>query len=235
MPSSAVLALAAVTICLVCAALAGLACRSRRSRRPDGEALRRAAAEAREQLGRDVHDLVSSRLWLASLQGELAYRLADENSPVRPALANVIESVRRAATDIRNVTRSYQEISLWSEIADARAVLTARGVDCTLHVADVALAPEAGAVFAVTVREAVTNVLRHSDARRCLIEMRQTGRSVTLTVANDGVEPMTRPRSGTGIDSLRIRAAALDGTVSTILDLDGWFRLVTELPTRSTR
>ncbi|GII32115.1 sensor histidine kinase [Planotetraspora mira] len=235
MPSSAMLALAAVTVCLLCAAVAVLVWRSRRPGPPDAEALRKAAAEAREQLGRDVHDLVGSRLWLASLQGELAYRLADENSPVRPALANVIESVRQAATDIRNVTRSYQEISLWSEIADARAVFTARGVDCTLRLAEVDLTPEASAVFAVTVREAVTNVLRHSDARHCLIEMSLTGRSVTLTVANDGVEPLTRPQGGTGIDSLRTRAAALDGTVSTILDLDGWFRLVAELPSRPSR
>lgn len=239
MPSSVMLALVLSLGCILCASLVLLAVvlrRLRRAQATQAEAVRQAAAEAREQFGRDVHDLVSSRLWLASLTAELAYRLADQNAPVRPALADVIESIQQAATDIRNLTRSYQEISLWSEIANARAVLGAYGIDCKVELADVELAPQVGAVLAVTVREAVTNVLRHSSARLCVIEMSVEGGSVILSVANDGVEPIVaRQGAGSGIDNLRSRAAALDGVVGTILDLDGWFRLVVEIPNRARR
>ncbi|GII51725.1 hypothetical protein Pth03_01140 [Planotetraspora thailandica] len=240
MPSSTALALAVVTGSLLSGGLAFLAglraCRA--NRRPD--ALRQAAAQAREQFGRDVHDLVGSRLWLASLQGELAYRLADEDSPVRPALAGVIESVRQAAADIRNVTRSYQGISLWAEAADSRAVLTARGMHCVLDLEHVDLAPEVDAAFAVMVREAVANMLRHSRPRRCHITLRITvrseGRSALLTVANDGANPQAAPsEDGHGIANLRDRAAALNGTLDASAGPDGWFRLVAELPVRAPR
>jgi signal transduction histidine kinase len=121
-------------------------------------------------------------------------------------------------------------------VADARAVLTARGVHCVLDLAHVELAPEVDAAFAVMVREAVTNVLRHSGARRCRITLSSQGRSAVLTVANDGADPQpVRPAGGSGIGNLRDRAVALDGTVSTILDLDGWFRLVAEPPAHPPR
>ncbi|MFC0863800.1 sensor histidine kinase [Sphaerimonospora cavernae] len=220
--------------------------RLRRLSALQAEAVRQAAAEARQRLARDVHDLLSSRLWLASLKSELAYRRADEDSPTRAALAEVIESIRQAATDIRNVTRSYQEISLWSELTNARAVLTAYGTGCEVEASEVELAPELNAMLAVTVREAVTNVLRHSRASLCvikmtLVEMRGAGEvkgtnsRVCLSVANDGAGPLTAPGAGSGIHNLRSRAAELGGTVTTVIDPDGWFQLIAEIPTPSPR
>ncbi|MEW9531110.1 sensor histidine kinase [Microbispora sp. NPDC049125] len=228
MPSVAILAVLPPLGALLCVAL--FLRRRRRLRALQAEAVRQAAAAAREQFGRDVHDLVSSRLWLATLKSEIAYRLADEDSPVRPALADVVQSIRQAATDIRNVTRSYQEISLPSELANARAVLRAYGTDCKVELTDTYLEPDVSAVLAVMVREAVTNVLRHSRARLCVIEVAADGDNVLLMVANDGVEPASPPCPGSGIDNLRSRAAALGGIVGTIVDPDGWFRLFAEIP-----
>ncbi|MFG1865015.1 sensor histidine kinase [Microbispora bryophytorum] len=217
---------------LLVAGLVVLVMRLRRLRMMQAEAARQAAAEAREQFGRDVHDLVSSRLWLASLRSELAYRLADDDSPLRPALADVVQSIRQASADIRNVTRSFRDVSLASELANARAVLHAYGTDCKVEATEAELGDEVSAVLAIMVREAVTNVLRHSRATLCTIEIVVRGGVATLTVANDGVDPSVRPGDGTGLDNLRNRAAALAGTVGTVLDPDGWFRLIAEIPRR---
>ncbi|MEU6411095.1 histidine kinase [Microbispora sp. NPDC046933] len=227
----ALLVLLALLGTLLIAALVVLAVRLRRLRAMQAEAVRQAAAEAREQFGRDVHDLVSSRLWLATLRSELAYRLADDDSPLRPALADVVQSIRQASADIRNVTRSFRDVSLASELANARAVLRAYGTDCKVEAAEEAeLGEEVSAVLAIMVREAVTNVLRHSRATLCTIEIVVRGGVATLTVANDGVAPSIPPGDGSGLDNLRNRAAALDGVMGTVLDPDGWFRLIAEIP-----
>ncbi|WP_182905425.1 sensor histidine kinase [Microbispora sp. H13382] len=230
MPHFALIALLVLLGTLLIAALVILAVHLRRLRAMQAEAVRQAAAEAREQFGRDVHDLVSSRLWLATLRSELAYRLADDDSPLRPALADVVQAIRQASADIRNVTRSFRDVSLASELANARAVLRAYGTDCKIEVAEAELGDEVSAVLAITVREAVTNVLRHSRATLCTIEIVVRGGLVTLTVANDGVDPSVPPGDGNGLDNLRNRAAALDGMVGTILDPDGWFRIIVEIP-----
>lgn len=232
-PHIVLLILLALLGTLPIAALAVLATRLRRLRAMQAEAARQAAAEAREQFGRDVHDLVSSRLWLATLRSELAYRLADDDSPLRPALADVVQSIRQASADIRNVTRSFRDVSLTSELANARAVLRAYGTDCKVDVTEAEPGDEVSAVFAIMVREAVTNVLRHSRATLCTIEIVVRGGMATLTVANDGVDPSTPPGDGSGLDNLRTRAAALDGVVGTVLDPDGWFRLIAEIPRRA--
>nr|WP_189182334.1 histidine kinase [Microbispora rosea] len=215
---------------LLIGALAILAVRLRRLRAMQAEAVRQAAAEAREQFSRDVHDLVSSRLWLAALRSELAYRLADDDSPLRPALADVVQAIRQASADIRNVTRSFRDVSLASELANARAVLRAYGTDCKVEIDEGELDDEVSAALAIMVREAVTNVLRHSRATLCTIEVLLRGGVVTLAVANDGVDPSTPPGDGSGLDNLRARAAALGGMLGTILDPDGWFRLIVEIP-----
>ncbi|GAB3898973.1 hypothetical protein GCM10027612_58090 [Microbispora bryophytorum subsp. camponoti] len=183
---------------LLIAGLVVLVMRLRRLRVMQAEAARQAAAEAREQFGRDVHDLVSSRLWLASLRSELAYRLADDDSPLRPALADVVQSIRQASADIRNVTRSFRDVSLASELANARAVLHAYGTDCKVEATEAELGDEVSAVLAIMVREAVTNVLRHSRATLCTIEIVVRGGVATLTVANDGVAPPYDPATAPG-------------------------------------
>ncbi|GLW23278.1 hypothetical protein DI270_006815 [Microbispora triticiradicis] len=232
MPDFAILALLTLLGALPLAALAVLALRLRRLRAMQAEAVRQAAAEAREQFGRDVHDLVSSRLWLATLRSELAYRLAEDDNPLRPALADVVQAIRQAAADIRNVTRSFQDVSLPSELANARAVLRAYGTDCKIETTDAELSDQISATLAIMVREAVTNVVRHSRATLCVIEIALRAGTVTLTVANDGVDPSAPSGTGSGLDNLRTRAAALDGVVGTVLDPDGWFRLVAEIPSR---
>ena len=230
----ALLALLALLAALLVAALVILVIRLRRLSAMQAEAVRLAAAEAREQFGRDVHDLVSSRLWLATLRSELAYRLADDDSPLRPALADVVVSIRQATADLRNVTRSFRDVSLASELANARAALRAYGTDCEVEATKADLGDEVSATFAIMVREAVTNVLRHSKATVCVIEITVRGDLATLTVANDGVTSAP-PGRGNGLGNLRTRAAALDGRVGTILGPDGWFRVIAEIPRKARR
>jgi two-component system sensor histidine kinase DesK len=100
-------------------------------------------------------------------------------------------------------------------------VLRAAGVSCTVQGEDAAGAlPEpVQAALGWVVREAVTNVLRHSGAAECRIALEgaPAGREVRLTVTNDGVPAAAddAPRPGSGLAGLRERLAGAGGGLET--------------------
>ena len=83
------------------------------------------------------------------------------------------------------------------------------------------------AAFGVVMREAVTNLLRHSSATGCRITLTVCADSAILEVANDGLSgKATAP--GSGIGNLSVRLAELGGTLTAGPD-DGWFVLRAEV------
>jgi two-component system sensor histidine kinase DesK len=85
------------------------------------------------------------------------------------------------------------------------------------------------------VREGVTNVIRHSGASSCRIELRQSPEAVRLSITDNGTacsEPQRGGRAGTGIAGLTERISALGGTVVAERLREDGFRLVVEIPVR---
>ncbi|MEU0520791.1 histidine kinase [Streptosporangium sp. NPDC006007] len=191
----------------------------------------RAVTRAREDLARDVHDLVGHWLWLASLKSELAYRRTAGDSRLHGELGEVLQAVRHAAHAVRQASKGDRRPSLGDESARARALLTGFGAECSISAASAGLPEEVSAVLGTVVREGVTNMLRHSTVGRCVIELTEDGDRLRLTVANDGAPGPERPWSaGCGLGNLRHRVAGLGGTVRATAGEDGWFRLVAEVP-----
>ncbi len=199
-------------------------------------AARLAVAEERLRISRDMHDVVGRALSAVAVKSELAAaltrrgdaRAADEMLEVN-ALAQ--ESLR----EVRGVVAGYRSADLGTELAGARAVLRAAGIAARV-VGDVPTlgAPQAEAV-AWVVREAVTNVVRHSDASECVLRLTADDGRVVLRVTNDGVRqataaPEAAPGGGSGIQGLRERLAAVGGTLLTDHAGDR-FTLTASLPT----
>ena len=79
-------------------------------------------------------------------------------------------------------------------------------------------------------REAVTNVLRHSVAKTCTIEVTAGADLLRLRVSNGGLhERAGGRRAGTGLANLTARTHALGGQL-TSGQADGKFELVAEVP-----
>jgi signal transduction histidine kinase len=98
-----------------------------------------------------------------------------------------MSQIRTAAqADIRQVTGQGTPRSLARELHAAQQILTAAGVAVTADIQDQPL-PEVGdAVLAPVLREAVTNVLRHTTARTCLIEVTISAPSMLMASRTDG-------------------------------------------------
>ncbi|MGW0758012.1 sensor histidine kinase [Streptomyces sp. NPDC002814] len=191
---------------------------------------RLAVAEERLRFGRDLHDVMGRNLAVIALKSELAVQLARRGRP--EAVEQMIEVQRIAhetQREVRDVVRGYREADLSVELAGARGVLTAAGIDCEVSGSTEGLPVDVQSALGWVVREATTNVLRHGDAGRCEVSVRMREGRVVLTVENDGARTASGA-GGSGLAGLRERLAAVAGTLEAGPVRQGVFRLVAEVP-----
>jgi len=188
-----------------------------------------AIAEERLRFGRDLHDTLGRNLSLVAVQSELAAALATRGDP---KAADQMLDVRRIAHDslreMRAVVSGYRATDLASELTGAQSVLRSAGVNCRVIGDGSALLPATQAALGWVVREATTNVIRHSNATTCKIELDHTPTATVLRMENDGVSSKASS-GGTGITGLRERLGELGGTL-TVENPAGRFVLVARLP-----
>ncbi|MFJ9039941.1 sensor histidine kinase [Streptomyces sp. NPDC102406] len=193
---------------------------------------RLAVAEERLRFGRDLHDVMGRNLAVVALKSELAVQLA-RRGRTEDAVTQMIE-VQRIAQDsqkeVREVVRGYREADLGAELAGARGVLSAAGIDCSVTGSAAGLPPEVQSALGWVVREATTNVLRHGAAEVCSVGLDIGARGVVLTVENDGAGAVDAAVGGSGLAGLRERLAVLDGTLEAGMVRTGVFRLVAAVP-----
>ncbi|MGP3977209.1 sensor histidine kinase [Streptomyces sp. 8N114] len=193
---------------------------------------RLAVAEERLRFSRDLHDVMGRNLSVIALKSELATQLARRGAEsVVEQLEEVQQLARQSQTEVRAVVRGYREAGLETELAGARSVLRAAGVDCRIESAELGMARDVQSALGWVVREGATNVLRHAEASHCAIRL-TTGAAGTavLVMENDGLRP--RPQQGgSGLTGLSERLAALDGTLTGERDETAQvYRLRAEVP-----
>jgi two-component system sensor histidine kinase DesK len=202
--------------------------------RTRGVQLQLAVAEERLRFARDLHDVMGRNLAAIAVKSQLAGELVRRNRPeAGDEVADISRIAEESLREVREVVRGYRSTDLSSELAGARSVLRAAGVACTVHGEEGAatLPEQVQTALGWVVREAVTNVLRHSDAADCSIELVQAGGEVRLTVLNDGVPAgADGTAGGSGLAGLRERLSGAGGRLVTASDGDR-FRLTATLPT----
>ncbi|CCH87195.1 Two component signal transduction histidine kinase [Modestobacter italicus] len=199
------------------------------------ELARSAVAEERMRFARDLHDLLGHSLSLIALKSELARRLAEVDPPrARQEMADVEEAARRALAEVRDAVSGYRQVSCAQALAEARAALTGAGVAVRLPDVVPVLPGGVDAALGWVVREATTNVLRHSGAARVTVELTEDGVRAVLTVTDDGAGTGERLTvlggSGAGLAGLRERVAALGGELAAGPVDGGGYRVRAEVP-----
>ncbi|MET9854062.1 histidine kinase [Streptomyces sp. NPDC006450] len=192
-----------------------------------------AVAEERLRFGRDLHDVMGRNLAVIALKSELAVQLARRERP--EAVDQMIEVqriARESQKEVRDVVRGYREANLAVELEGARGVLHAAGMDCLVEYEQGRELPaETQSALGWVVREATTNVLRHGDARSCVIRLTAgPSGALTLVVENDGAPKAPAGPPGSGLAGLRERLAVLDGTLEAGPVDGGRFRLRAQIP-----
>lgn len=189
----------------------------------------------RERIGRDMHDVLGHSLSIVVLKSELARRLIDTD-PTRAAreMEEVESTARHALQQVREAIGGYRSAGWVAELTHAQKTLETAGVRFHLKENEIALA-EGKALSAATenilslaLREAVTNIVRHASATRCLIGLRTDDEKLVCQIEDDGTG-LQSGHHGHGLRGMRERIEAHRGTLQLIPALPG-LRLVLTLP-----
>ena len=190
-----------------------------------------AAVAERERIARDLHDVLGHTLSVIVLKAELARRLM-EHDPQRAAqeIADVETTARAALTEVREAIGGYRSQGLAAEIDHARQTLDAANVTLTweaLPTGSPTLNATEETVLSLSVREAVTNIVRHAEATSCTMRLAiSSDNFYALSVQDNGTHPIKQ--EGNGLRGMRDRIRGLNGRLS--ISSDHGTTLLIELP-----
>ena len=196
----------------------------RRSMIHDELAAELTVATERDRVARDVHDVIGHTLTAMSLKSDVAERLiATDPERARREIAEVGVLSRQALAEVRAAVGGLRSASLGDEIASAERVLASAGIVSEMPTDLTVVDPRHRSVLAWVLREAVTNVVRHSNASVCRVRLAASA----LTVEDDGRGPAGL-REGNGLRGVRERVDVAGGAVQ-ISDAGPGTRLVVTL------
>lgn len=200
--------------------------RARAARAAEEENRRLEHESERLRLSQDVHDVLGHSLTVIVLKAQLASKLHASGAPEAAKHISEIEDLARSAlADVRTTVQGTRSISLAEELVTATRALRAADIAVEAPTTVDNVAPDLRELFAWSVREGSTNVLRHARARRCSItlaperlEMRNdsTGRATDLTEVG----------ARTGLRGLSERAKAAGASVRTQKSDDGFVLVI---------
>src|SRR5690625_3962753 len=223
-------------VSLIMLLIAGATANAEHEREQMTEQLRQANARIREvtqtaereRIARDMHDVLGHTLSVVVLKSELAGRLL-QRDPARAAgeIREVEALARQARAAVRTSVSGYRARDLRAELAGVRVVLEAAGIEFEEDLAAIEPEGPAAKILPFVVREAVTNVLRHSQATRCRISLNRRGEELLLEVSDDG--PAAAVTEGHGLAGMRERLEQQGGTLELHAGPEG-FRLLATVP-----
>ncbi|MFC8350248.1 sensor histidine kinase [Streptomyces sp. NPDC057280] len=187
-----------------------------RARRLEAEL---AVKDERLRFASDLHDIQGHHLQVIALKAELASRLAESDPPRAAAeMREIRQLCADALRDTRAVVQGIRRTTLDDEIANATRVLAAAGIDARMTLEtdprQGTLDDPTRSLLGLVMREATTNVLRHSQARTAEVDYRLVDDRARLRIANDGA--VTRPGTadGTGLRGLAERLRGAGGELT---------------------
>ena len=184
----------------------------------------------RERIARDLHDLLGHTLSLITLKAELARKLVDRDPQrAKQEMQDVEQTSRAALADVREAISGYRGQGLAAELIRARQTLETAGITVDCEASTVPLSPAQESVLALSLREAVTNVVRHAQAQQCSVRLTRDEELCTLEIADNG-RGADAPE-GNGLRGMRERLEAIGGSLQR--RTEAGTRLIIHLPLAS--
>jgi two-component system, NarL family, sensor histidine kinase DesK len=186
---------------------------NRKLRKANEEIENLAKVAERERIARDLHDVLGHTLSVITLKSELAGKLIDRDpTGAGKEMREVEEISRQALSDVRDAIRGYRSRGLVAELALAKSTLETAGLTVQCDAATTVKLPAVQeSVLSLAVREAVTNVVRHAQARTCRMRLEQQNGSCRLEIQDDGLGSSNG--EGNGLRGMRERVEMLGGTL----------------------
>lgn len=161
----------------------------------------------RERVARDVHDVLGHSLTVVTVKAELAERLLDVDlDRARSELRQIQSLTRQALAEVRATVGGLRVARLGEELESAKEALRSAAITADVPDDPDVVDPRYRIIFAWTLREAITNVVRHSRASQCTVTLGER----EMTIIDDGVGA-SQARHGNGLRGIRERVEAASG------------------------
>ncbi|MFC4778246.1 sensor histidine kinase [Paenibacillus sp. GCM10023252] len=191
--------------------------------------------EERQRIARDLHDTLGQKLSLIGLKTDLAGKLITKN-PAQAAseLNDVRQTARSALKEVREMVTQMRGTRIEDELLRVKQILMAAEVSFTLEgnpeLTNTSLMTEN--VVSMCLKEAVTNVVKHSRASECSITIEPKHTELVVTVADNGVGiagPIESSR-GNGLRGMKERLEFVNGSLDIASVSEGGTRVVMKVP-----
>jgi signal transduction histidine kinase len=202
----------------------------------------RRLGEERLRIAREVHDVVAHAMVAINVQAGVAAHIGEQNpGQVRESLLHIKRTSGEALADLRATLGILRDTDReaptaptagLADLDDVAAQLRASGVQVSVEVDDEAPVPTpVHAASYRIVQEALTNVLRHADARSVRVVARAEEQWLRIVVDDDGSgSSAVTTGAGAGLRGMRERAEALGGTLTAGPGAERGWRVEATLP-----
>lgn len=196
------------------------------------EIARLAVSEERLRFSRDLHDLLGQSLAVLVLKSELVNKQlpSDTDEATHQELRDIARVARKSLNDVREAAAGYRRPSLAMEVGNARNALRAAGIGLLVEDTLGRVAAEQDSVLAWCLREGVTNVLKHSGAKQCVLRLSHVDGNATLELVDDGRGAASLDGGGAGLMGLRERVELAGGKFQVGSEPEAGVRLGVILP-----
>jgi two-component system, NarL family, sensor histidine kinase DesK len=187
--------------------------------------------EERQRISRDLHDTLGQKLSLIGLKSDLASKLISENpNQARLEIKDVQKTARIALKEVRDLVTKMRGTKLEDEIYRVEQILNAANIKFSLKgsskLVNTSLIAEN--VVSMCIKEAVTNVVKHSSATLCVIEIEQINTELIVKVIDNGVGIGNALSTGNGLLGMKERLEFVNGSLE--INSDQETKIIIKVP-----
>lgn len=172
--------------------------------------------EERVRIARDLHDTLGHTLSLLTLKSQLVQRLTSVDPERARVEAREMELTSRAALkQVRELVTDMRGFMVAEELVQIQQILRAAGITYDYEgVVDFSrIAPFTQNVVSMCIREAITNVVKHSRASHCTVSVIEGLDALNVVIHDDGMGIGKNKSAGNGLKGIQERLALIEGTL----------------------
>lgn len=172
--------------------------------------------EERVRIARDLHDTLGHTLSLLTLKSQLVQRLVtidskqakDEAKEMEITSRSALKQVRELVTDMRSINIAEELIHIQQILKTADITYQYDGEDNFSEIP-----PITQNIVSMCIREAVTNIVKHSKATHCTISIAHSTEKMNIMIRDDGMGLDKNKLVGNGLRGIGERLALIDGNL----------------------
>lgn len=174
--------------------------------------------EERQRIARDLHDILGQKLSLIGLKSDLVGKLiARDPHRAEREIQDIRNTASSALKEVRELVSDMRSLKLNTELIRVKQILKAAGIKLSIkgNPSFTSISPLAENVLSMCMKEAVTNVVKHSNGTACELHFKQQSDAFMIMIKDNGIGmSATSNSSGSGIDGIRERLEFVNGNLA---------------------